>query len=122
MRRLFIFFLLVLAASSVQAVDVYLRLMSHGQRTNIGVAGFAPKNATIDEAKLGRQIQNVVRADMLYSRYFDILSDGPLYTGKDEELKDWQDRGAAARHEEIKTTVEILANFGPILPEDFLLR
>jgi len=70
--------------------------MSHGQRTNIGVAGFAPKNATIDEAKLGRQIQNVVRADMLYSRYFDILSDGPLYTGKDEELKDWQDRGAAA--------------------------
>jgi TolB protein len=95
MKKLCLLLLIVFVASSVQAVDVYLKLMSHGQRMNIGVAGFLPKNATIDEAKLGRQIQGVVRNDLLYSRYFDILSDGPLYTGKELELNQWQDLGAA---------------------------
>ncbi|MCX5779067.1 MAG: Tol-Pal system beta propeller repeat protein TolB [Elusimicrobia bacterium] len=77
------------------ATDVYLSLSSHAQRSELGVAGFAPATPTVDESKLSREIQEVLRDDLLFSRYFNIIEEGPMYTGKEEELKDWEARGAA---------------------------
>jgi TolB protein len=76
------------------AVDVYLSLSSHGQRMELGVAGFLPMTPTIDESKLSRQVQEVLLDDLLFSRYFNIIENGPFYTGKKEELEDWESRGA----------------------------
>jgi len=93
--------LLLLAALAVvfclsggMATDVYLSLSSHGQRGQLGLAGFVPETPTVDESKIGRDIQETLRFDLLFSRYFNLLEDGPFYSGQEEQLKNWSEQGA----------------------------
>lgn len=94
LKKIFVILILVLSAGCCYAIDVYLSLSAHGQRLELGFAGFIPQNATIEDTKLCREIQDVLRYDLLFSRYFNISEGGPLYTGKDEELQEWVDIGA----------------------------
>ncbi len=88
-----IFIILMLLSVCAGAADVYLGLSAHGQRAEFGFAGFFPSNGTLEEAKVGRQLGEVLLADMLYSRYFNIAEGGPLFTGKPEEIQEWTNRG-----------------------------
>ena len=81
-------------STTAYSSDIYLGLTAHGNRMELGMAGFVPVDGTVEEAKYGRLIQDVLRNDLLFSRYFNLIEDGPLYTGKDTELVDWQDKGA----------------------------
>ncbi|MBN1824334.1 MAG: PD40 domain-containing protein [Endomicrobiales bacterium] len=74
-------------------MDVYLSLSAHGQRTDFAFAGFIPENESIEEAKFCRMTGAVLRADLLFSRYFNLVEGGPFFTGKDEELLKWADLG-----------------------------
>jgi TolB protein len=85
--------LAMLCRMTVRATDVYLTLSAHGQRMETGLAGFVPVNQTIEEARMCRQLQDVVRNDLLFSRYFNLSEDGPLYMGNPETLKEWENRG-----------------------------
>ncbi|HBU69550.1 MAG TPA: hypothetical protein DEE98_04105 [Elusimicrobia bacterium] len=86
--------LALLLSAVVCATDIYLSLSAHGSRMEMGAAGFVPQTPTIEESKASREILEVLLSDLLFSRYFNIVEDGPLYTGKDEELKIWAERGA----------------------------
>lgn len=86
--------LIVSLSTFVFGADIYLTLSAHGQRTDLGISGFVPENDKVEEAKLGRLVTEVLINDLLFSRYFNIVEGGPLYTGKNEELLDWQQRGA----------------------------
>lgn len=85
---------ILLSYTTLGATDVYLQLMAHGQRIDIGIAGFMPQTPSLDESKYARQIQEVLRYDMLFARYFNILDDGPAYNAKDAELAEWVNEGA----------------------------
>jgi TolB protein len=93
LRSMIVVVLALAVCLPARATDVYLSLSTHGQRMETGLAGFVPVSQTVDEARYCRQMQDVVRNDILFSRYFNLIEDGPLYTGKPEELKDWENRG-----------------------------
>jgi len=78
----------------LNAADIYLGLSARGQRADFGFAGIAPGNGTPDESKLCGQTGEVLLADMLFSRYFNIMEGGPVFTGKPEELQEWTNKGA----------------------------
>ena len=86
--------ILLLGWMSAGASDIYLGLTAHGQRMDIGIAGFTSPQEKIEDARVGRLIQDILRNDMLLSRYFNIIEGGPLYTGNPDELADWENRGA----------------------------
>ncbi len=77
-----------------RGVDVYLSLSSHKERLEMAVAGFAPATPTLEESRLSRELQGVVRDDLLFSRYFNLVEEGPLYTGDPGQIKEWASRGA----------------------------
>lgn len=82
------------AAAAAHGTDVYLSLSDHSQRNDLGVAGFAPATPTVDESRLSRQLQEVLQDDLLFSRFFNIVEDGPLFTGREEEIVEWRNLGA----------------------------
>ncbi|MGA2090057.1 MAG: Tol-Pal system beta propeller repeat protein TolB [Endomicrobiales bacterium] len=94
-KFLTVFVSAVCVSSVISATDVYLSLSNHAQRSDLGVAGFVPLTPTVEESKLSRELQEVLQDDLLFSRYFNIIDDGPMYTGREEELKDWDSRGAS---------------------------
>ena len=91
-KVLLIFWAVVFAggqATILPAVDIYLSLSSHAMRSAIGIGGFYPLTPSVEEAKIGRQIQGVITDDLLFSRYFNVAEGGPQYSGKNEEIKAW---------------------------------
>ena len=95
MKKIIVHILITaLFTSPLFAADIYLSLSAHGQRTDLGISGFVPESGKVEEAKLGRLVSDVLTNDLLFSRYFNIVEGGPAYTGKNEELLDWQQRGA----------------------------
>lgn len=81
-------------AHTLRAIDVYLSLSSHSERMDMGVAGFAPSTPSLEESRLSRQLQEVVKDDLLFSRYFNLVEDGPFYTGRRDDLSEWARLGA----------------------------
>lgn len=80
-------------AGRAYSADVYLGLSARGDRAEFGFSGIYAENGMPDESKVARQLSEVLLADMLYSRYFNISEGGPVYTGKPEELQEWIKRG-----------------------------
>jgi len=68
--------------TNIYATDVYIKLTAHGQRINIGLAN------------LPKEIQTVVRQDLLFTRYFNIIPSEMPFSGKKEELVEWQKQNA----------------------------
>jgi len=85
---------LLFFAARAFAADVYLGLSARGQRAEFGFAGFLPETETLKESKMCRELGEVLLADMLFSRYFNISEGGPLFTGKPEEIQEWTNRGS----------------------------
>ena len=93
-KLIFVTVALLILAVCANAADVYLGLSAHGQRAEFGFAGLFPVNGTLEESKMCRELGEVVLADMLFSRYFDIAEGGPLFTGKPEDAQEWTNRGS----------------------------
>lgn len=86
--------ILISFSTAAGATDVYLSLSAHGQRMELGLAGIVPEQETPEEERMCLDAVEILRFDLLFSRYFNLLEDGPVLTGKDEELKVWGDSGA----------------------------
>ncbi|MFC1501241.1 Tol-Pal system beta propeller repeat protein TolB [Elusimicrobiota bacterium] len=86
--------ILVFVSLRLFSADIYLKLSGHGQRTDIGIAGFVPKTPTVEESKYARDLKMIVVNDLLFARYFNIIESGPAYTGKQGEMEQWKDNGA----------------------------
>ncbi|MBU2567918.1 MAG: Tol-Pal system beta propeller repeat protein TolB [Elusimicrobia bacterium] len=69
------------------AVDVYVQLSQHGRRINIGVAVFTPFSSDIKEAETARKIQEVLRHDLLFTRYFNVSEIDASLKDKPDERK-----------------------------------
>jgi TolB protein len=61
---------------------------------NLGMAGFIPATPSIDEVKSIKQVNNVLRNDLVFSRYFNLVEGGLPVSGRKGEFTDWQSRGA----------------------------
>ncbi|MDR0291195.1 MAG: Tol-Pal system beta propeller repeat protein TolB [Elusimicrobium sp.] len=88
---LLIFFPLALAAQT----DVYIGIATKGggERLSLGLAEIRPDGNSEKEA---RQIFDVMRADLMFSRHFDIKENGPWVniSSPAAQLDEWQKKGA----------------------------
>ncbi len=93
--------LLLLALPVRAQTDVYISLAGKaGQAPQLAVAvpPFIAENpARGEDALLARKLQDIVRADLLFSRYFKLLEDGPRFDGANakELAAAWKTRGAS---------------------------
>ncbi|MFH0807064.1 MAG: hypothetical protein V2A57_01455 [Elusimicrobiota bacterium] len=60
-------------------VDVYLKLTAKGEKINIGLISFG-------ETELAKKIQDVLKTDLLFTRYFNVTPMHAAFTGKKEEF------------------------------------
>ncbi len=89
-----------LLASPAAATDVYIGIDSGKDsrpQWQLGIDAFTAKEPkSREDADLARTVRAVIRADLLFSRYFDINEDRPP-AGSDEASarRHWKTRGAA---------------------------
>ena len=83
--------LLVIASSCAFCSDIYLKLTSHGSRTDIGVSEFIDTTSTMSQH--GKEFSTIIRRDLLLSRYLNLIDGGPSYTGQSEQLSAWENLG-----------------------------
>ena len=103
MKPTFLIFALAFAAApafSGQA-DVYIGVSSRGGETavKIGLAAFVPQDkGSLPDAACAQTAASVVRADLLFSRYFDTVETGPAFDPSDKNpakrLGEWEKMGA----------------------------
>lgn len=79
---------------SYAAQDIYLGLSASGDRVDVGLAGFKPATPTPDELRVGKQLQEVLRYDILFSRYFNLIDEALPFTGTEQNYSDWDAKGA----------------------------
>ncbi|OIO07493.1 MAG: hypothetical protein AUJ52_10300 [Elusimicrobia bacterium CG1_02_63_36] len=89
-------FLLALPAS---ATDVYIGIDSGKDsrpQWKLGLDAFRAKDAASrDDAELAGKLANVVRSDLMFSRYFEIVEDRPpVDASEDDARRHWKTRGA----------------------------
>lgn len=73
---------------------LYLELSAHGQRLDLGLAEFSTSRSLIEEATIARQIREVVKADLLFPRVFNLVEGGPPPLREEISAKTWEDLGA----------------------------
>jgi len=89
----------------VSSSDVYLKLSSQGERLDIGISGLSvvistsyalSKNdgSSILYYQEARQLVSVIKDDLAFTRFFNMVEGGPLFTGRKEELDYWDGLGA----------------------------
>ncbi len=92
--------LLLSAAPARAETDVYIKLAGQGGAAvlPLGLPPFIAQDpAKTADALLAKQAQDLVRADLMLSRYFNIMEDGPHFDGANVAAiaPDWKKRGAA---------------------------
>ncbi|MBI4676515.1 MAG: PD40 domain-containing protein [Elusimicrobia bacterium] len=88
-----------LTAAPLRAADVYISLAGSGgaQALPLGLPPFVANDATSPhDSLMAKQTQDVVRQDLMFSRYFRIIEDGPRYDGRNVKdiARGWKTRGA----------------------------
>ncbi|MBI4055851.1 MAG: PD40 domain-containing protein [Elusimicrobia bacterium] len=96
-----ILYSLTIASPLRAQTDVYIGLqaLQEGAALNLGFPAFLPQRpAMLQDIEIAHAAQNVVRYDLLFSRYFRLLEEGPLVTpGRlTESLEIWKKHGAVA--------------------------
>ncbi|OGS19014.1 MAG: Tol-Pal system beta propeller repeat protein TolB [Elusimicrobia bacterium RIFOXYA2_FULL_40_6] len=86
-KSISLFLALVFSSSTcLYPLDVYLKLTSKGEKINIGLINFNSIAANTVGTELARKIQDVLKTDLLFSRYFNVTSMNAVFTGKKEEF------------------------------------
>ncbi|MBI3554530.1 MAG: PD40 domain-containing protein [Elusimicrobia bacterium] len=100
MSRALALALLLAAPSARAATDVYIKLAGQGGAPLLPLAlppFIAEQADKADDALAAKSVSEVVRADLMLSRYFAILEDGPHYDGANLAaiLPDWKKKGVS---------------------------
>ncbi|MFH2201609.1 MAG: hypothetical protein ABIJ96_00695 [Elusimicrobiota bacterium] len=97
MRTVLCCALLLTAAQPFPAAasDIYIGVeRAKSPRWALGIDTFFPQDARLPaDAETGRQLREIVRADLLFSRYFDLKEGGPA-GGTTEAYREWTKLGA----------------------------
>lgn len=86
--------------SPISATDIYIGVESRGANRPQWVIGLAPFFAEnpkrSEDADIGRRLRQVVRSDLLFSRYFELIEQGPPadVTNPGKIRASWAKRGA----------------------------
>lgn len=91
----FILSILILSLSSVvhAVTDIFLHIQ-RGKMVTIGFPEFVSKNSTELEKNATREIQNVTRDDILFSRLFNLQEEGPVVGDGKIDFIGWEKAGA----------------------------
>lgn len=123
--------LAVVQAFSAPQTDVYIGITSVGDKRLPAIA-MPAFTYTVDQAQEAAvQVHDVMRADLLFARYFDVTEDGPAFDSKKlgENLTAWRRAGAsyllagdiafAAPYYTIKVYVYDVATRTPVFAKAF---
>lgn len=93
------FILAALLASPAAATDVYIGIDSSKDsrpQWNLGIDAFTAKEPkSREDAELARTVREVIRADLLFSRYFELKEERPpAGASKSEARRFWKTRGS----------------------------
>jgi len=99
LTALFFAVLLSFAGAAASASDVYINLggKTGDARLALGLPPFiAADPGRAEDALLARQMQEVIRQDLLFSRYFTLLERGPHFNGTNlrDIAREWNTSGA----------------------------
>ena len=73
----FTWLLLWMSLPALWAADpLYLELSAKGDKTELGLAEFSTAKSQVNEAALARQIREVVKSDLLFTRLFTLVEGG----------------------------------------------
>ncbi|MFH1380338.1 MAG: hypothetical protein ABII23_08680 [bacterium] len=77
--------------------DVYIGIQARGTHVSLGLAQFLPKNYSVRESALSRLVESVIRYDLLFSLYFDLVEGGPVSSMMRQiDFEGWKKLGADA--------------------------
>ncbi len=124
---------LLLCAPAFAATDVYIKLAGQGgeNRLPLGFPAFvAEEPAKADQALAAKKLHDVTRSDLLLSRYFNLIEDGPAFTGANakDSLGGWKSKSAgwllavkaSANAGQLTLSAQLLdANSGEVLFERY---
>jgi len=68
-----IIILVIFSVTNCFATDVWIKLPKGGKKINFGLAPFTPEKSNAVEAGLGMDVYEILKYDLLYSRYFNII-------------------------------------------------
>ncbi|MFA6317253.1 MAG: hypothetical protein WC943_07535 [Elusimicrobiota bacterium] len=91
--------ILTLAAAPGRSADVYISLAgsSAGQALPLGLPPFTANDpSSVQDSAMATQTREVIREDLMFSRYFKIVEDGPRVDGGKvaDVSREWKLRGA----------------------------
>jgi len=66
-----IIILVIFSVTNCFATDVWIKLPKGGKKINFGLAPFTPEKSNAVEAGLGMDVYEILKYDLLYSRYFN---------------------------------------------------
>lgn len=96
-KLIFIGIIAIFPAWILGGTDVYIGLEARGTHLNLGLSKFLPKNLLVSESKLSRAVESVVRYDLLFSLYFNLVEGGPIPDNRGViDFESWKKIGADA--------------------------
>ncbi len=79
--------------------EVFIRLAgsSEDSRLRLGLPPFIADSAAREDSLTAKKVRDIIRDDLLFSRYFDTLEEGPHFNGNNlkDIMKDWRRLGAS---------------------------
>ncbi|MEN3013032.1 MAG: Tol-Pal system beta propeller repeat protein TolB [Endomicrobiia bacterium] len=92
MNKLKIFFIFVVLNFEVYAgIDIYVQAIKSGKRIDIGISKFISKN--FETLKLAKQLQDVVKNDLMFTRLFNVVEPGWQYIPDKVVSEKWSQYG-----------------------------
>jgi len=88
-KLLIVYSVLIICGLDIYCVDVVMELVrktSYIERINLGIINFMPIRADMKEIELARKIQEVVRQDLLFTRYFNIIESNIQFSNRQEDF------------------------------------
>ncbi len=86
-----ILFVLLISAPS-QSADIYLQIQ-RGEKATIGLPTFITKSAAESDQTITRKMHELAKSDILFSRLFNIMEDGPLVDTPRIDFPGWEKAG-----------------------------
>lgn len=87
------FFFLACHTSGLFATELYLQIQ-RGEKLMIGLPDFRAKNSSETEKESAEELKNVTRSDLLFSRIFNLIEEGPLPLEGKIDFESWGKNGA----------------------------
>src|SRR5258706_8662518 len=87
----------LLAMTPLNAADVYLGLQAYGsggKALGVGLTEFAAASSSPETATVAQKLRSILREDLLFARYFNIVEGGPRLAGDKIDSVAWGTLGA----------------------------